>query len=80
MAANLPDCRVYTMDLDEESARAVIQDENDRPLTVEHLEAKDMLAFVGTSCEKRITYLRGDSNTYDFSSLQELRNTGLRLH
>jgi hypothetical protein len=69
MSANLTECRVYTMDLDEESARTVIQDENDRLLTVEHLNAKDKLAFVQSSFEKRITCLRGDSNTYDFSSL-----------
>jgi predicted O-methyltransferase YrrM len=71
LAANLPECRVYTMDLDEESAKSALQDENDRPLTMEHLNAKDKLAFVGSSLEKRITYLRGDSNNYDFSSLQE---------
>jgi len=70
MAANLPECRIYTIDLDEESAKTAIQDENDRPLTIEHLDAKDKLAFVESSFEKRITYLRGDSNAYDFSSLR----------
>jgi hypothetical protein len=69
MAANLPQCRVYTLDLDEESVKTLIQDESDRPLTVEHLQAKDKLAFVQSSFEEKITYLRGDSNIHDFTSL-----------
>jgi hypothetical protein len=69
VAANLPqESRLYTLDLDEESATAQV-DEKQRPLTVQYLNAKRQkkLAFLGSSFEERIIPLRGDSNTYDFT-------------
>jgi hypothetical protein len=66
--ANLPPSALaYTLDLDEESAGKAEQDENDRPLTLEHLRSQDRLAFAHSSYESQITRLYGDSNTFDFS-------------
>jgi hypothetical protein len=68
IAANLPpESRLYTLDLDEGSARKAEQHESDRPLTLEHLQSQDTLAFVHSSYESQITRLYGDSNTFDFS-------------
>jgi len=69
VAANLPpESRLYTLDLDEDLLGAQ-QDAKQQRLTDEYLEAKQRkkLAFTGSSFEERITPLRGDSNTYDFS-------------
>ena len=68
LIANLPpSARAYTLDLDEESAGKAEQHENDRPLTLEHLQSQDRLAFAHSSYESQITRLYGDSNTFDFS-------------
>jgi predicted O-methyltransferase YrrM len=68
MAANLSEAsHVYTLDLDEESFRSLRQDVHDRPLTLTHFDNLDKLAFLGTSYERRITQLKGESKTYDFS-------------
>ena len=69
VAANLPpESRLYTLDLDEDSVAAQ-QDAKQQRLTDEYLAAKQQkrLAFAGSSFEERITPLRGDSNTYDFT-------------
>ncbi len=71
IAANLPaEARLYTLDLDEESVAAQ-HDAKQRPLTIEYLKAERQkkLAFVGSSFEERVTFLRGDSNVYDFAPL-----------
>ena len=66
--ANLePSARAYTLDLDETSAGKAEQHESDRPLTLEHLQSQDILAFRHSSYESQITRLFGDSNTFDFS-------------
>jgi len=66
--ANLaPSARAYTLDLDEKSAGKAEQHENDRPLTLEHLQSQDKLAFRHSSYESQITRLFGNSNTFDFS-------------
>jgi hypothetical protein len=66
--ANLaPSARAYTLDLDENSAGKAEQHENDRPLTLEHLQSQDKLAFRHSSYESQITRLFGNSNTFDFS-------------
>jgi hypothetical protein len=68
MAANLPpETRIYTLDLDEESARTLEQDEHDKPLTKIHMESQARLAFLGTAYEQRVTRLFGDSKRFDFS-------------
>lgn len=66
--ANLPpSAHAYTLDLDETSAGKAEQHENDRPLTLEHLQSQDILAFRHSSYESQITRLFGDSNIFDFS-------------
>jgi hypothetical protein len=71
IAANLPsDARVYTLDLDEQSLKTVQQADYDRPLTDIHMQEQDKLAFLGSSCETKITRLYGDSNEFDFSPFQ----------
>lgn len=68
VAANLPeDSQLYTLDLDEDSFRLLEQDVHDRPLTLTHFDNLTNLAFLGTSYEERITRLRGESKSYDFS-------------
>jgi hypothetical protein len=68
IVANLPSTsRVYTLDLDEGSARHATQHENDRPLTIEHLQSQEKLALVNSRYEGQITRLSGDSNTFDFA-------------
>ena len=72
VVANLPStARAYTLDLDEKSAREADQHDNDRPLTVEHLQSQDMLAFRRSPYEPQITRLYGDSNTFDFSPYEK---------
>jgi Methyltransferase domain len=72
MAANLPDSsHLYTLDLDMDSLRDLQQDVHDRPLTATHFDNLSKLAFLGTSYEKRITQLQGDSKSYDFSKFIE---------
>lgn len=70
IAANLPpESRLYTLDLDEDSAKKAQKDVKQLPLTLEHLQAQQQqkLAFVRSSFAERVTTLRGDSNTYDFT-------------
>jgi len=69
LAANFPETRIYTLDLDEVSFQGLQQDVNDKPLTQTYLEHRGKLAFLNTPYEKRITRLYGDSNKYDFSGL-----------
>jgi hypothetical protein len=69
LAANFPEARIYTLDLDEASLQGLQQDASDKPLTQTHLEYQSQLAFMNTPYEKRITRLFGDSNKYDFSGL-----------
>ena len=69
LAANFPESRIYTLDLDEVSFQGLQQDVNDKPLTQTYLEYQGKLAFLNTPYEKRITRLYGDSNRYDFSGL-----------
>jgi Methyltransferase domain len=69
LAVNVPEAKIYTLDLDESAAGGLQQDVNDKPLTQTHLEWQDQLAFLHTPYEKRITRLFGDSNKYDFSRL-----------
>jgi hypothetical protein len=72
MAANLPeDSHLYTLDLDEDSLRGLQQDIHDRPLTLTHFDNLSNLAFLGTSYEKRITRLKGESKSYDFSTFSK---------
>ncbi len=71
MAANLPEhSHLYTLDLDEDSLRNLQQDIHDRPLTLTHLDNLSKLAFLGSSYEKRITQLKGESKSYDFSTFR----------
>jgi hypothetical protein len=71
MAANLPpDSKVYTLDLDEKSLQDLQQDENDKPLTVIHMEMQHQLAFLGSAYQGKITRLYGDSNRFDFSAFR----------
>jgi hypothetical protein len=68
MAANLPgESHLYTMDLDEDSFRNLQQDVHDRPLTLTHFDNLNNLAFLGTPYGKRITQIKGESKSYDFS-------------
>jgi predicted O-methyltransferase YrrM len=69
LAANFPEARIYTLDLDEASFQGLEQDVNDKPLTRTYLEYQAELAFLNTPYEKRITRLYGDSNRYNFSGL-----------
>jgi Methyltransferase domain len=69
LAVNVPDSRIYTLDLDEASSQGLPQDENDKPLTETYLEHRAKLAFLHTPYEQGITRLYGNSNQYDFSSL-----------
>ena len=79
LAVNLPEARIYTLDLDETAVAAPVEGGRvsglrDRFGTQEnevltHLAFRDRLAFLNTPYEKRITRLFGDSNTYDFSAL-----------
>jgi hypothetical protein len=69
LAANFPETRIYTLDLDEVSFQGLQQDVNDKPLTETYLDYQGKLAFLNTPCEKSITRLCGDSNKYDFSGL-----------
>lgn len=68
IAANLPpEARLYTLDLDEKSLEGLEQDDNDKPLTTIHMSMQDKLAFLGSSCEAKITRLYGNSNKFDCS-------------
>ena len=68
MAANLPpETRLYTLDLDEESARHIQQEEYERGLTKVHMEMRDKLAFLGSAYEGKITRLYGDSRRFNFT-------------
>ena len=68
VVANLPPAaRVYTLDFDPDSASKAQQHESDRPLTLEHLQSQDSLAFVNSSYASQVTRLYGDSNLFDFS-------------
>lgn len=69
LAANFPEARIYTLDLDEVSFQGLQQDVNDKPLTQTYLEYEAKLAFLNTPYEKGITRLYGDSNKHDFSGL-----------
>lgn len=69
LAANFPETRIYTLDLDEASFQGLQQDVNDKPLTQTYLECQAKLAFLNTPYERKITRLYGDSNKYDFSGL-----------
>ncbi len=69
LAANFPETRIYTLDLDKASLQGLQQDANDKPLTQTYLECQAKLAFLNTPHEKRISRLYGDSNKYDFSGL-----------
>ena len=69
LAVNLPEAKIYTLDLDETALGGMQQDVNDKPLTQTHLEYQDQLAFLNTPYEEKITRLFGDSNKYDFSGL-----------
>jgi hypothetical protein len=72
IAANLPEhSHLYTLDLDEDSLRDLRQDIHDRPLTLTHFDNLSKLAFLGTSYEKRITQLSGESKRYDFSTFSK---------
>jgi hypothetical protein len=72
MAANLPEhSHLYTLDLDEDSLRDLQQDVHDRPLTLTHFNNLSNLAFLGTSYEKRITQLKGESKSFDFSTFSK---------
>jgi predicted O-methyltransferase YrrM len=66
MAMNLPDCKFYTLDLDEESYKKASILESVRHLSEIHLERQQQLAFLDTPYETRIHRLRGDSNVFDF--------------
>jgi len=67
IAANLdPKAVLYTLDLDEESAKKIEQETQDRTNTVKYLEYMDNLAFKNTSYEKNIVVLRGDSTRFDY--------------
>jgi hypothetical protein len=72
MAANLEaDSHLYTLDLDQASFRNLEQDVHDRPLSLTHFDNLSKLAFLGTSYEKRITRLEGESKSYDFSRFRK---------
>jgi len=67
LALNVPDNgRVFTLDLDETSARQLHQHPADAPLTTIHLASHT--DFEGSSVARRITQLRGNSVAFDFSS------------
>ena len=65
MAANsLPDARIYTLDLPNESKTELPID----PGEEKYIDKETSGArFIGTDCEPKITQLYGDSATFDFS-------------
>jgi hypothetical protein len=66
LALNLPeDGRVFTFDLDEQSAAGLTQHAEDAPLTERHL--KTAADFAETPEARKITPVNGNSLTFDFS-------------
>lgn len=66
LALNIPaDGRIFTLDLDETSAKQLNQHPADAPLTNIHLTAHT--DFEGSSVAARITQLRGNSVAFDFT-------------
>jgi hypothetical protein len=65
IALNLPDCHLYTLDLDEDSYKQASIVESVRHLSELQLERQRELAFMGTPFEKRVQALRGDSTRFD---------------
>lgn len=66
LALNLPtNGRVFTLDLDSDSAQELNQHPADAPLTNTHLASH--LDFEGSRVAERITQLRGNSIEFDFS-------------
>ena len=65
MAANsLPDARIYTLDLPNESQTELPIDPGEK----KYIDKETSGArFIGTDCEPKITQLYGDSATFDFS-------------
>jgi len=75
LAVNLPDGgRVFTLDLDRESALRATQHPHDASITQRHFEWEDRLAFLGTEWERSVTQLLGNSQTYDFAPFRSSLN------
>jgi hypothetical protein len=69
LATNSPDDAViFTLDLDDDSARGLNQDCYDEPLTGIHLAACLELDFAKSPARNKIRTLSGNSVTFDFSS------------
>lgn len=72
LALNLPDARIHTLDLPEDSVEASALVEG-KPVDDEHLIKGRQLgkAFRGTPLANKITQHQGDTATYDYSVIQE---------
>ncbi len=53
LAANFPETKIYTLDLDEASLQGLQQDANDEPLTQTYLEYQGRLAFLSTPVREK---------------------------
>lgn len=62
-----PDAKIFTLDLDEETAKGLNQDSFDAPLTDIHLSSDAGLDFSSTLVAHKITTLEGNSKAFDFT-------------
>lgn len=68
IALNTPDdASIFTLDLDQESAQGLRQDDCDAPLTGIHLSAGSNLDFANTAVSSKIETLFGNSQEFDCS-------------
>lgn len=68
LALNSPeDATVFTLDLDQDSARGLSQDVNDAPLTGMHLSAASNLDFADSTVRHKIETIFGNSRSFDAS-------------
>lgn len=72
MALNSPDdSEIFTLDLDEHSVPGLSQLPEDFQLTESHLVHRSALDFAGTSVERKIKVLTGNSAQFDFSPYRD---------
>jgi hypothetical protein len=62
-----PDARIFTLDLDGDSAKGLRQDDCDAPLTGIHLSAGPNLDFMHSSVSNKIETIIGNSQQFDCS-------------
>jgi hypothetical protein len=67
LARNMPETKLFTLDLENLSQSQAIENDQDRFVSMTGVQGRSRLAFLGTPAEKRITRLFGDSNHFDFS-------------